>query len=170
MNTMQWNLQQILKLSAYCLTAVCLTLGSSHLIADEKGDKKGDEKAAEKKEEPKKEAPKKEEPKKEEKKEAPKKEEPKKEEPKKEEPKKEEPKKPAVTVKTLVTNLESPSGIAIQEGTGHVFVASRYGVYRYDPKGKTVDLESRRQATGQVGQRRHRCPDSGTDQSRRQVC
>lgn len=141
MNTMQWNLQQILKLSAYCLTAVCLTLGSSHLIADEKGDKKGDEKAAEKKEEPKKETPKKEEPKKEEKKEAPKKEEPKKEEPKKEEPKKEEPKKPAVTVKTLVTNLESPSGIAIQEGTGHVFVASRYGVYRYDPKGKTVDLE-----------------------------
>src|SRR5690606_19364298 len=99
-----------------------------------------------KKEEPNKEEPKKEEPKKEEpKKEAPKKEDakpaPKKAEPKKEEPKKEEPKKPAVTVKTLVTNLESPSGIAIQEGTGHVFVASRYGVYRYDAKGKTVDLE-----------------------------
>tara|TARA_R110002111_G_scaffold117466_1_gene179420 strand:- start:9594 stop:10796 length:1203 start_codon:yes stop_codon:yes gene_type:complete len=132
MNTMQWNLHLILKASACCLTALCLTLGSTALIADEKGDKKGDEKKEEaKKEEPKKEAPKKEEPKKEAEKPAP----------KKEEPKKEEPKAPAVTVKTLVTNLENPSGIAIQEGTGHVFVASRYGVYRYDAKGKTVDLE-----------------------------
>ena len=134
---MQWNLHLIFKASACCLTALCLTLGSTALIADEKGDKKGDEKKeAAKKEEPKKEAPKKE---------APKKEEPKKEAakpaPKKEAPKKEEPKKPAVTVKTLVTNLESPSGLAIQEGTGHVFVASRYGIYRYDAKGKTVDLE-----------------------------
>jgi|TARA_R110001592_G_scaffold93367_1_gene271151 DNA-binding beta-propeller fold protein YncE len=140
MNTMQWNLQRILKATAFCLTAACLMLGSSYVVADEKGDKKGDDKKEVKKEEPKKEAPKKEEPKKEE----PKKETkpaPKKEEPKKEEPKKEEPKKPAVTVKTLVTNLESPSGIAIQDGTGHVFVASRYGVYRYDAKGKTVDLE-----------------------------
>ena len=129
---MQWNLHLILKASACCLTALCLTLGSTALIADEKGDKKGDEKKEEaKKEEPKKEAPKKEEPKKEAEKPAP----------KKEEPKKEEPKAPAVTVKTLVTNLENPSGIAIQEGTGHVFVASRYGVYRYDAKGKTVDLE-----------------------------
>lgn len=132
MNTMQWNLHLILKASACCLTALCLTLGSTALIADEKGDKKGDEKKEEvKKEEPKKEAPKKEEPKKEAEKPAP----------KKEEPKKEEPKAPAVTVKTLVTNLENPSGIAIQAGTGHVFVASRYGVYRYDAKGKTVDLE-----------------------------
>ncbi|WP_299465149.1 hypothetical protein [uncultured Gimesia sp.] len=129
---MQWNLHLILKASACCLTALCLTLGSTALIADEKGDKKGDEKKEEvKKEEPKKEAPKKEEPKKEAEKPAP----------KKEEPKKEEPKAPAVTVKTLVTNLENPSGIAIQAGTGHVFVASRYGVYRYDAKGKTVDLE-----------------------------
>lgn len=134
---MQWNLNLIFKASACCLTALCLTLGSTALIADEKGDKKGDEKKeAAKKEEPKKEAPKKE---------APKKEEPKKEAakpaPKKEAPKKEEPKKPAVTVKTLVTNLENPSGLAIQDGTGHVFVASRYGIYRYDAKGKTVDLE-----------------------------
>ncbi|MFH1299710.1 MAG: hypothetical protein ABIK07_01520 [Planctomycetota bacterium] len=129
---MQWNLHLILKASACCLTALCLTLGSTALIADEKGDKKGDAKKEEaKKEEPKKETPKKEEPKKEAEKPAP----------KKEEPKKEEPKAPAVTVKTLVTNLENPSGIAIQDGTGHVFVASRYGVYRYDAKGKTVDLE-----------------------------
>jgi len=129
---MQWNLHLILKASACCLTALCLTLGSTALIADEKGDKKGDAKKEEaKKEEPKKETPKKEEPKKEAEKPAP----------KKEEPKKEEPKAPAVTVKTLVTNLENPSGIAIQAGTGHVFVASRYGVYRYDAKGKTVDLE-----------------------------
>ncbi|QDT95121.1 NHL repeat-containing protein [Gimesia aquarii] len=129
---MQWNLHLILKASACCLTALCLTAGSNLLIADEKGDKKGDEKkGAAKKEEPKKEAAKKEDPKKDAKKPAP----------KKEAPKKEEPKKPAVTVKTLVTNLENPSGIAIQDGTGHVFVASRYGVYRYDAKGKTVDLE-----------------------------
>ena len=138
---MQWNLHLILKASACCLTAVCLTLGSANLFADEKGDKKGDEKKeAAKKEEPKKEAPKKEEPKKDAaKKDA--KPAPKKEEPKKEAPKKEEPKKPAVTVKTLVTNLENPSGLAIQDGTGHVIVASRYGIYRYDAKGKTVDLE-----------------------------
>ena len=38
-----------------------------------------------------------------------------------------------ITMRQLVSNLENPSGIAVQEGTGHVFVASRYGVYRYDP-------------------------------------
>lgn len=132
---MQWNLHQLFKVSACCLTALCLTLGSSLLVADEKGDKKGDAKKETKKEAPKKEAAKKEAPKKEEKKPAAK------PAAKKAEPKKEAPKKPAVTVKTLVTNLENPSGIAIQEGTGHVFVASRYGIYRYDAKGKTVDLE-----------------------------
>lgn len=41
----------------------------------------------------------------------------------------------------LVTNLENPSGIAIQPETGHVFVASRYGVYRYMPEEHQVHLE-----------------------------
>lgn len=38
--------------------------------------------------------------------------------------------------KTLVVNLENPTGVAVHEATGHVFVASRYGVYRFDPKQK----------------------------------
>jgi DNA-binding beta-propeller fold protein YncE len=42
---------------------------------------------------------------------------------------------------TLVTNLENPSGLAIHGKTGHVFAASKYGVYRYDPKGHAVTLE-----------------------------
>jgi DNA-binding beta-propeller fold protein YncE len=42
---------------------------------------------------------------------------------------------------TLVTNLENPCGIAVHAKTGHVFVASKYGIYRYDPKGHAVTLE-----------------------------
>lgn len=42
---------------------------------------------------------------------------------------------------TLVTNLENPTGIAVHAKTGHVFVASKYGIYRYDPKGHAVTLE-----------------------------
>ncbi|MDQ3331344.1 MAG: hypothetical protein M3552_11935 [Planctomycetota bacterium] len=42
---------------------------------------------------------------------------------------------------TLVTNLENPSGLAVHAKTGHVFIASKYGVYRYDPKGHGVTLE-----------------------------
>lgn len=38
-----------------------------------------------------------------------------------------------VTAKPLVTNLLSPCGLAIHEGTGHVFIANRHGVYRYLP-------------------------------------
>ena len=41
---------------------------------------------------------------------------------------------PAIKQKLLVTNLENPSGVVVHPGTGHVFVASRYGVYRYDPE------------------------------------
>jgi hypothetical protein len=41
----------------------------------------------------------------------------------------------------LVTNLENPCGLAVQPGTGHVFIASRYGVYRYMPKEHQVHLE-----------------------------
>lgn len=42
---------------------------------------------------------------------------------------------------TLVTNLENPSGLTVHAKTGHIFVASKYGVYRYDPKGHGVTLE-----------------------------
>lgn len=56
---------------------------------------------------------------------------------KKEEPAKEE--KPAGPQPvTLVTNLENPTGIAIHKATGDVFIASRYGVYRYDPVSHTT--------------------------------
>lgn len=46
-----------------------------------------------------------------------------------------------ITPKQLVSNLENPSGIAVHEGTGHVFVASRYGVYRYNADDHKVSLE-----------------------------
>jgi glucose/arabinose dehydrogenase len=46
-----------------------------------------------------------------------------------------------VETKVLVTNLENPTGLAIHEKTGHVFIASRYGVYRFDPK--EADREKR---------------------------
>ncbi|MGC1273954.1 MAG: hypothetical protein WBC44_09620 [Planctomycetaceae bacterium] len=51
----------------------------------------------------------------------------------------------------LVTNLENPSGLAIHAKTGHVFVASKYGVYRYDPKGHGVTLEISGYATDVYG-------------------
>jgi len=38
--------------------------------------------------------------------------------------------------KTLVTNLENPSGLAIHPESGDVYIASRYGVYRYLPNEK----------------------------------
>lgn len=41
----------------------------------------------------------------------------------------------------VVSNLENPSGIAIQPKSGHIFIASRYGIYRYDPKDHKVALE-----------------------------
>lgn len=43
--------------------------------------------------------------------------------------------------KVRVTNLENPSGVGVHAGTGDVFVASRYGVYRYNPAAKKVHLE-----------------------------
>jgi DNA-binding beta-propeller fold protein YncE len=45
------------------------------------------------------------------------------------------------TLKHIVSNLENPSGVAVQPKTGHVFVATRYGIYRYVPKDKKVYLE-----------------------------
>lgn len=45
---------------------------------------------------------------------------------------------PKVTV--VAEGLDNPSGIAVQPGTGHVFVASHAGVQRLDPKtGKLTD-------------------------------
>lgn len=42
--------------------------------------------------------------------------------------------------KVKITNLENPSGVAVDPATGHVFVASRYGVYRYDPAKHTENV------------------------------
>jgi len=41
----------------------------------------------------------------------------------------------------LVSNLENPSGVAVQNSTGHVFIASRHGIYRYVPDDHSVHLE-----------------------------
>ena len=38
--------------------------------------------------------------------------------------------------KVLVTNLENPSGLAIHDGTGDIFIASECGVYRFKPTEK----------------------------------
>ena len=70
---------------------------------------------------------------------SPKKAPPKKTPPKKTPPKKTPPKK--LTALKRVIDLESPTGIAIQPGTGHIFIASRWGVYRYLPKEHKVSLE-----------------------------
>ena len=56
-----------------------------------------------------------------------------------------------ITMKQLVSNLENPSGIAVQEGSGHVFVASRYGVYRYDPDAHAVKLPEIANSTKPTG-------------------
>jgi DNA-binding beta-propeller fold protein YncE len=56
-----------------------------------------------------------------------------KKEEKKEEKKADAPAASSNDPEVVVTNLESPSGLAVHPTTGHVFVASRYGVYRYIP-------------------------------------
>ncbi len=38
--------------------------------------------------------------------------------------------------KVVAGGLDNPSGVAVQEGTGHLLVASHGGVFRIDPKGK----------------------------------
>eukprot|EP00913_Durusdinium_trenchii_P028416 g26644.t1 len=53
----------------------------------------------------------------------------------------------AAKPETLVINLENPSGIAIHKKTGHVFVATRYGVYRYVPKDDKVFVEIESEAS-----------------------
>lgn len=130
-------------LACFAICSVVL-LTNTNTFAD-------DEKPAEKKEEVKKEEPAKKEeaPKKEAeaKKEEAKKEEEKPKEEKKEESKPEEKKAEEAAsgpqAEPLVTNLQNPSGIAIQPETGHVFVASRHGIYRYVPgaEGATIRLE-----------------------------
>lgn len=46
-----------------------------------------------------------------------------------------------IEVEHVVSNLESPCGVVVQPKTGHVFVASRYGIYRYVPQDHKVSLE-----------------------------
>jgi glucose/arabinose dehydrogenase len=55
--------------------------------------------------------------------------------------KKQTPKAAAVKIKQLVSNLENPSGVTVQPKSGHVFIASRYGIYRYVPADHKVSLE-----------------------------
>ena len=45
------------------------------------------------------------------------------------------------TVKVVVDGLDNPSGLAVQPGTGHVFVASHAGVHRIDPKSGKISAE-----------------------------
>ena len=58
-----------------------------------------------------------------------------------------------ITMKPLVSNLENPSGIAVHEVTGHVFIASRYGVYRYnsDTHAVTLEIANSTKPTGTYG-------------------
>ena len=106
------------------------------LRADDAAEKKAEEKKAEEK---------KPEEKKAEEKPAEKKDEAKKDEEKKPAEKKDgdkpAPEAPAITPEVLVTNLENPSGLAIHSENGHVFIASRYGVYRYTPDTHKAYLE-----------------------------
>lgn len=41
----------------------------------------------------------------------------------------------------VVSKLDNPSGVVVNPESGHVFVASRAGVYRYDPLGHKAYLE-----------------------------
>lgn len=43
--------------------------------------------------------------------------------------------------KTVVTNLDNPTGVVVHPETGHVFTASRYGIHRYVPGQKKAKLE-----------------------------
>jgi DNA-binding beta-propeller fold protein YncE len=76
---------------------------------------------------------------------------------KKKQPEKKAEKQPAkkkadsVTLKHLVSNLENPSGVTLQPKTGHVFVATRYGIYRYVPADHKVSLEIDAYATDVYG-------------------
>lgn len=45
------------------------------------------------------------------------------------------------TVKVVAEGLDNPSGIAVQPGTGHVFVASHAGIHRVDPKSGKLTAE-----------------------------
>jgi DNA-binding beta-propeller fold protein YncE len=48
-------------------------------------------------------------------------------------------------------NLENPSGVAIQPGTGHIFTASRYGIHRYVPGARVARLEITEFPTDEIG-------------------
>ncbi|MBW3539414.1 MAG: hypothetical protein KY476_04020 [Planctomycetes bacterium] len=73
------------------------------------------------------------------------------EQPEKSEPKEDAPERPkedapksdeapaeqdGVTSKVRVTNLDNPCGVLVHPKTGHVFITSKYGIYRYQPAEK----------------------------------
>lgn len=43
--------------------------------------------------------------------------------------------------KVVASGLDNPTGVAVQPGTGHVFIASHAGVHRLDPKSGKVTAE-----------------------------
>lgn len=45
------------------------------------------------------------------------------------------------TAKVVADGLDNPSGVAVQPGTGHVFIASHAGVHRLDPKSGKLTAE-----------------------------
>jgi hypothetical protein len=47
----------------------------------------------------------------------------------------------AAEPKTVAEGLDNPTGLAVQPGTGHVFIASHAGVHRLDPKSGKVTAE-----------------------------
>src|SRR5438045_4109736 len=50
--------------------------------------------------------------------------------------------KPAESAaKQVVQHLDNPSGVTVHPGTGHVFVTSRQGVFRYVPATNKIYLE-----------------------------
>ncbi|VAX39528.1 hypothetical protein MNBD_PLANCTO02-1724 [hydrothermal vent metagenome] len=56
-----------------------------------------------------------------------------------------------VKAEVLALNLENPSGLAIHPETGDVFIASRYGIYRYQPKEHKMNIEIDNYATDVYG-------------------
>ena len=65
----------------------------------------------------------------------------KKAEEKKADEKKADEKSSEIKPKTVVTNLDNPTGVIVHPETGHVFTASRYGIHRYVPGQKKAKLE-----------------------------
>ena len=61
----------------------------------------------------------------------------------------EKPAEPAT--KITVIHLENPSGVTVHPGTGHVFITSRQGVFRYVPSTRKIYLEVHEFPTDEYG-------------------